>query len=65
MHPPPAILTLDQLRREYAVARAHAAVAAAIPGGEATSSHPDNVFSQLLALGRPPCCSVSMADLAP
>ncbi|GAB4820336.1 hypothetical protein N2152v2_007382 [Parachlorella kessleri] len=48
---PPAILTLKQLRQEYAVARAHAVVAAAIPGGEATSSQPDNVFSQLLALG--------------
>ena len=51
VHPPPTILTLEQLRREYAVARAHAAVATAIPGGEATSSQPDNVFSQLLALG--------------
>jgi len=46
----PWVLTLDDLRREYATARAHAAVTAAMPGGEATSSAPEDVFQQLLAL---------------
>jgi hypothetical protein len=52
----PQVLTLEALRREYAAAGAHAAVAAAMPGGEATSGAPDDVFHQLLALGEPPRC---------
>eukprot|EP00887_Chlorella_sp_A99_P004375 scaffold15.g4375.t1 len=45
------IVTLADLECEYAVARAHAAVAAAMPGGEATSPAPQDVFEQCLTLG--------------
>jgi hypothetical protein len=47
----PRVLTLADLRREYAAARALATVAGAMPGGAATSAAPGDAFEQLLALG--------------
>lgn len=62
----PPVLTLAALQREYAIVRGHAALAAAMPGGEqglaslsggggggegARGGDAENVFSQLLALG--------------
>lgn len=47
----PQVLTLSDLQREYAIARAHAIVAASMPSGEFTSSAPDDVFQHLLTLG--------------
>ena len=47
----PQVLALSDLQREYAIARAHAVVAASMPSGEFTSSAPDDVFQHLLTLG--------------
>lgn len=61
----PPVLTLAALQREYAIVRGHAALAAAMPGGEqgrasltggdggegARGSDAEDVFAQLLALG--------------
>lgn len=45
------VLTLTDLQREYAIARAHVIVGASMPSVEATSTDPDDVFQHLLTLG--------------
>lgn len=59
----PPVLTLAALQREYAIVRGHAALAAAMPGGNrghasltgggegAGGGDAEDVFAQLLALG--------------
>jgi len=52
MHMVPRIVTLENLKKEYAVARARAAQATVRPGGqELFAAGPDETFNHLLSLG--------------